>query len=179
MKPKMRILNPTLAKLVAELRHGEMLYISDAGGAISSKAIYPLAQDVEYLDLSVATDVPRVMEVVEAITQAGNIEGAILPYGIEQENEEFYISVAKAVGGREHIQECNYAPDFFFLRDRCKAVIQTGDHGWSCNVILCGGFSPTATWDIDVLSGKKKYVITATEAYDLSIDEFNEKYGKK
>lgn len=39
MKPKKRILHERLAAVVASLRHGEMLFIADAGSGISSKAL--------------------------------------------------------------------------------------------------------------------------------------------
>ena len=39
MKPKKRILHERLAAVVASLRHGEMLFIADAGSGTSSKAL--------------------------------------------------------------------------------------------------------------------------------------------
>ena len=47
---KKRILNERLASIVAGMRHGEMLFIADAGSGTSEKALYPLSPDVEYLD---------------------------------------------------------------------------------------------------------------------------------
>ncbi len=49
---KRRILNEKLAAIVASLRHGEMIFIADAGSGTAQKALYPLSPDVEYLDLS-------------------------------------------------------------------------------------------------------------------------------
>ena len=43
MKPKKRILHERLAAVVASLRHGEMLFIADAGSGTSSKALYPVS----------------------------------------------------------------------------------------------------------------------------------------
>lgn len=55
---KRRILNERLAAIVASLRHGEMLFIADAGSGTSSKALYPLSPEVEYLDLEAVTESP-------------------------------------------------------------------------------------------------------------------------
>lgn len=48
---KKRILNKELAEVVAQIRHGEMLFIADAGSGTSAKALYPLDSSVQYLIL--------------------------------------------------------------------------------------------------------------------------------
>ena len=48
---KRRILNNELAALVAQIRHGEMIFIADAGSGTIPKAIYPLGSSVQYIDL--------------------------------------------------------------------------------------------------------------------------------
>ena len=60
---KKRILNERLAAIVASIRHGEMLFIADAGSGTSAKALYPLSPDVEYLDLGVVTGSPSFQDV--------------------------------------------------------------------------------------------------------------------
>lgn len=39
---KRRILNPRLAALVASVRHGEMIFIADAGSGTCAQALHPL-----------------------------------------------------------------------------------------------------------------------------------------
>ena len=41
MNIKKRILNERLAAIVASIRHGEMLFVADAGSGTSQNALYP------------------------------------------------------------------------------------------------------------------------------------------
>lgn len=170
-------LNAELAGIFATLKHGEMVFIADAGSAHSKKSLYPIADDVEYYNIGQVIGVPTVEDIVKTAVEIGNIEGAVLPYGIDELNPEFHAMICDSVG-EENLHEINYAPEFYDLRNRCKAVIQTGDYGFGCNVILVGGFSPDARWSIDVLEGRTKYIINKEEAFNMPIDEFNEKYRK-
>lgn len=75
---KKRILNKRLAAIVASIRHGEMLFIADAGSGTSSKALYPLTSDVEYLELAAVTGSPSFQDVVSTLVEVGDFEGAIV-----------------------------------------------------------------------------------------------------
>lgn len=136
---KKRILNEKLASLVASLRHGEMLFIADAGSGTSEKALYPLRKDVQYLDLETVTGVPSMQDIVSSIVETGDIEGGISTDVMKDVNKEDYDFLCKTLG-KEHIREVNYIPEYYQLRDRCKAVIQTGDYKVHAQVILIAGY---------------------------------------
>lgn len=136
---KKRILNERLAAIVAGIRHGEMLFIADAGSGTSKKALYPLGEDVEYLDLEAVTGSPSFQDITSAIVECGDFEGAVITDVMSQVNPKDYNFIVNLLG-KENIHEMNYIPDYYELRDRCKAVIQTGDYGIHAQAILIAGY---------------------------------------
>ena len=72
---KRRILNNELAALVAQIRHGEMIFIADAGSGTSPKAIYPLGSSVQYIDLEAVTGSPSFHDIFTTLKECGDFEG--------------------------------------------------------------------------------------------------------
>ena len=136
---KKRILIPRLASIVASIRHGEMLFIADAGSGTSGKALYPLDSSVEYLDLEVVTGSPSFQDIVSTLVEVGDFEGAIVTDVMSELNPKDYQFITDLMG-KENIHEMNYIPDYYQMRDRCKAVIQTGDYGVHAQAILIAGY---------------------------------------
>lgn len=134
-----RILSERLAALVASLRHGEMLFIADAGSGTSAKALHPLDPSVEYLDLEAVTGSPSFQDIAGAIIDNGDIEGAIVTDVMPQVNPRDYAFLVERLG-EQNIHQMNYIPDYYEMRDRCKAVIQTGDYGVHAQAILIAGY---------------------------------------
>ena len=136
---KKRILNEWLAAIVATIRHGEMLFIADAGSGTSEKALYPLDPSVEYLDLGVVTGSPSFKDVFTTLIECGDFEGAIVTENMLAENQAAYQVVEDSLG-KENIHVMHYIPEYYQMRDRCKAVIQTGDYGIHSQAILIAGY---------------------------------------
>lgn len=137
---KKRILNERLAAIVSSIRHGEMIFIADAGSGTSGKALYPLDPNVEYLNLGVVTGSPSFQDLVSTLVSAGDFEGAIISDLMPQVNEKDFSFICGLLGD-ENVQLMNYIPDYYQIRDRCKAVIQTGDYGMHAQAILIAGYS--------------------------------------
>lgn len=153
---KKRILNESLAAIVASIRHGEMLFIADAGSGTSEKALYPLSPDVEYLDLEAVTGFPSFQDIVSTIVEVGDFEDAIITDLMPKLNHKDYDFIVNLMG-KENVHEIPYIPDYYELRDRCKAVIQTGDYGVHAQVILIAGY-PSDDIPMDWLkNGLKKH----------------------
>lgn len=174
---KRRILNQRLAAVVATLRHGEMIFIADAGSGVGEKAMYPLDPSVELIDLGAVTGEPSFEGVVRTLAEAGDFEGCIVPFGTKMVNEDVY-GVLEDVFGEEKIREINYAPEFYDLRNRCTAVVQTGDYGIGALAILIAGY-PSADIDMKVLTGEHKLVSNEKGMTTMPVDEFNKKYRDK
>jgi len=155
MSEKKRILNERLAAIVATLRHGEMIYVADAGSGTSSKSIIPLAPDVEYLDLGVVTGSPSFDDIVSTLVDAGDFEAAIVAKDMPLANSNHF-NLLTDLFGENKVHTIVYAPDLYDARNRCKAVIQTGDYSIHANAILIAGY-PSADIDVDVLLGKKVF----------------------
>ena len=129
---KRRILNNELAALVAQIRHGEMIFIADAGSGTSPKAIYPLGSSVQYIDLEAVTGSPSFHDIKR-------IWCAIVTEDMLELNQKDYQTVEKLFG-KENIHVMHYIPEYYQMRDRCKAVVQTGDYGVHAQAILIAGY---------------------------------------
>lgn len=136
---KTRILNERLAAIVASLRHGEMIFVADAGSGTSPKALHPLDASVEHLDLGVVTGSPSFRDVVGAIVATGDIEAAIVTDVMPEVNPRDHAILVDLLG-EGNVHHMPYIPDYYELRDRCKAVVQTGDYGVHAQAILVAGY---------------------------------------
>lgn len=137
---KKRILNERLAAIVSSIRHGEMLFIADAGSGTSPQALYPLDPKVEYLDLEAVTGSPSFQDIVSTLVEVDDFEGAIITDLMPEVNKKDSSFLCNLLG-EENIYQVPYIPDYYQLRDRCKAVIQTGDYGMHAQAILIAGYS--------------------------------------
>lgn len=152
---KRRILNERLAAVVATMRHGELLYVSDSGCGTHKNALYELDPGVEYIDLEAVTGSPSVEDVVRTLEEAGDFEAAIVPEDMEDDSPNYYKMLIELFG-ENHVHKINSAPEMYELRNRCKAFVQTGDIGVNANVILVAGY-PGGALELDLLLGKKVY----------------------
>ncbi len=136
---KKRILNERLAAIVASLRHGEMLFIADAGSGTCEKALHPLDPSVEYLDLEAVTGSPSFQDIAGTLFEVGDFESAIVTDVMPEVNRKDYEFVV-GLFGENKVTQMNYIPDYYELRDRSRAVIQTGDYGVHAQAILVAGY---------------------------------------
>lgn len=136
---KKRILNKDLAAVVAQIRHGEMLFIADAGSGTSPKALHPLDPSVQYIDLEAVTGCPSMQDIVDVLVDVGDFEGALVTEDMLALNQPDYQFLVDKLG-QENIHTMPYIPDYYEMRDRCKAVVQTGDYGVHAQCILIAGY---------------------------------------
>lgn len=150
MEIKPRLLNPRLAALLATLRHGEMIYVADAGSGTHQKSLVPLAEDIEHIDLGVVSGVPALADLLPVMCDVGDFEAAIVTKDMPRANPEGY-QLVESLFGASSVHTMQYLPNFYQLRDRVKAVIQTGDYAVHANVVLVAGF-PSADIPIEWLT---------------------------
>ena len=139
MSVKRRLLHPRLASLCATLRHGEMVYVADAGSGTHRKSLVPLADEVEYIDLGVVTGVPSIGDLLPVLCEVGDFEAAFVTEDMPMANPEGH-QLVQGLFGEANVHRMRYLPDFYRLRDRAKAVIQTGDYSVHANVVLVAGY---------------------------------------
>lgn len=153
--PKVRLLHEGLARVVAGLRHGEMVCISDAGAGSSPKALVPLAPDVERIDLGVATGIPTTRDVVAALYEVGDFESAIVADVTPLANRRLTRFLTETFG-EENLHVIDYFPAWYELRNRVKVFVQTGDYGLAASTILVAGF-PSTNIPVDWLQSDDWY----------------------
>lgn len=134
-----RILHPRLAAIIATLRHGEMVFLADAGSGTTPKSLVPLDDGVEYIDVSVAEGLPTTLDLARVLCANGDFEGAIVAEEQTSVNPEVHAGIEEVVGvGNVH--SVPYLLDFYKLRNRCKVMVQTGDYGVHTNMVLIAGY---------------------------------------
>lgn len=143
MVAKVRLLHERLAAVVSQLRHGEMVYVADAGSGTAAASLVPLSAQVEVIDVGIAPDLPRVTDLLSVLCTVGDFEAAIVTEDMRTANPQARQSVADLVG-EDNVHEMRYLPEFYRLRDRVKVFVQTGDYSVHGNVVLVAGYPSPA-----------------------------------
>lgn len=139
MSRKPRLLHPRLAAIVAGLRHGEMLFLGDAGSGIHPASLVPLDPRVEVLELGIVPGCPSLADLLPVLWEVGDFESAVVTREMRAANPEGR-ELVERVAGADHVYELRYLPDFYDLRDRAKAFVATGDYAVHANVALVAGY---------------------------------------
>lgn len=139
MAAKTRLLHARLAAVVSQLRHGEMVYVADAGSGTSPASLVPLAEHVEVIDLGIAPGLPTVTDLVSILWQVGDFEAAIVTEDMPSAHPDGF-RVISDLAGENAVHQMRYLPEFYRLRDRTKVFIQTGDYAVHANVVLVAGY---------------------------------------
>ena len=136
---KGHILHPTLARVIAELGHGDMLVIADAG--------LPIPLGVERIDLAFAAGQPAFADVLVAVLNEMEVERAILAHEFKTVTAaglpSFVSGIVEtlesqpkvAASGLEYISH----EEFKQLTRHAKAVVRTGEFTPYANVVLVAG----------------------------------------
>jgi D-ribose pyranase len=126
------ILHPLLAQAVASLGHGDLLVVADAG--------LPIPQGPLRIDLAYAPGRPSFLDVVQAILQEVQAEGAVLAQEIRERSPELHEKVVAIIKGST-AAEVVYVPHERFkeLTAGAKAVVRTGEFTPYANLILRAG----------------------------------------
>ena len=127
---KTGILNPDINSLLCRIRHTNTLVISDRG--------FPFWPQIETVDISLVDDIPRVLDVLQALTRNFVIAQAFMA-------EEF-LSVNQPATKNAFTEALNgtpilYEPHVIFKRRVPQAIglIRTGDTTQYANLILESG----------------------------------------
>ncbi|MGO5053519.1 D-ribose pyranase [Lachnospiraceae bacterium LCP25S3_G4] len=124
------IFHPQLSRVLAEIRHMDMLIIGDAG--------LPIPKGVERIDLGWKEGNPGYLEVLEAIEKTLVIEGAIFAKEALEVSPEIH---KKALGILPKSITINYVShkELKEMSKNVKAIVLTGEFTGYTNVILVAG----------------------------------------
>jgi D-ribose pyranase len=84
------ILNPAICSLLAELGQSDELLIVDAA--------YPLPTDGHVIDLTLTPGIPRLLDVLRAVTEELVIDTIAVPAEIKEFSPRIYQEILKIVG---------------------------------------------------------------------------------
>ncbi len=126
---KTPLLHAELSGLIARLGHGDMLVIGDAG--------LPIPDGPLRIDLAVTANLPRFMQVVDAVLSEMHAECAVIAQELPIQNPavdaELKIRLgATPVSGIPH-------EEFKLLTAKARAIVRTGEFSPYANVILKAG----------------------------------------
>jgi D-ribose pyranase len=121
------ILNPGINSLLSRVRHTNTLVIADRG--------FPFWPSVETIDISLVDNVPRVLDVLEAIQRNFVIGKAFMAEEFKSSNSQVTVDGFMNVLGGVGV---NYEPHVEFKRRVPNAIglIRTGDTLQYSNIIL-------------------------------------------
>jgi D-ribose pyranase len=127
---KTGILNPAINSLLCRIRHTNTLVISDRG--------FPYWPQIETVDISLIDDIPRVLDVLQALTRNFVIAQAFMAEEFLSVNQPATKDAfTKALNGTPIL----YEPHVIFKRRVPQAIglIRTGDTTQYSNLILESG----------------------------------------
>jgi D-ribose pyranase len=127
---KTGILNPAINSLLCRIRHTNTLVISDRG--------FPFWPQIETVDISLIDDIPRVLDVLQALTRNFVIAQAFMAEEFLSVNQPATKDAfTKALNGTPIL----YEPHVIFKRRVPQAIglIRTGDTTQYANLILESG----------------------------------------
>ncbi len=127
---KSGILNPKINALLSQVRHTNTLVIADRG--------FPFWKEVEIVDISLADDLPRVLDVLTAIRSNFNVARAFMAEEFNQVNSpETILQFKRALDG----VALDFEPHIEFKKrvPRAIGLIRTGDTIQYANLVLESG----------------------------------------
>jgi D-ribose pyranase len=127
---KTGILNPALNSLLSRVRHTNTLVIADRG--------FPFWPQIETVDISLVDDIPRVLDVLQALRKNYVIAQAFMAEEFLAENTEpTQAAFASVLAGVPLIYEPH--PVFKKRVPQAIGLIRTGDTTQYANIILESG----------------------------------------
>lgn len=126
---KTGLLNKDLSEVIASLGHGDMLVIADAG--------LPIPQGVRRIDLAVSPNVPRLLDVVQAVLGELKVQEAMVASEMAERSPAARAALVALLDGvpvSEILHE-----QLKSQAGRASAVVRTGEFTPYANVILVAG----------------------------------------
>lgn len=131
------LLNSDLSALISRLGHTDTVTIGDAG--------LPIPQTVPRIDLALIKGLPSFMQVIEAVTEEMQVEGATIAEEIKTQNTALHEALLAFIDGLQTRQgntiQIHYVSHDQFKQhtQRSHAVIRSGECSPYANVILSAG----------------------------------------
>jgi D-ribose pyranase len=126
---KQGILHHELARVIAQLGHGDLLVIADAG--------LPVPPGVARIDLAVVGGLPAFLPVVQAILDEACVERATVAREMAEYSPDTGRGLLALLGDTP--TEAIPHREFKRMTERARAIVRTGEFTPYANVILHAG----------------------------------------
>jgi D-ribose pyranase len=123
-------LNAQLARVLAELGHGDAIVIADCG--------LPIPAGVERIDLALTQGIPSFTDTLAVVLSEMQVEHALMAKEIRAANPPLAGQIDALAEGGIPVRLVSHA-DFKTLTRQARAVIRTGEASPYANVILYSG----------------------------------------
>lgn len=127
---KGRILNKYLNEAIADMGHGDVMIISDAG--------FPIPDDAKRIDLAIEQDKPGIAEIFELISSDFIYERCIVAEEQEKYNPEHFKNI-RSLCDRCAVETIPHAELIAKYPKEAKYIVRTGGFEPWGNVILYSG----------------------------------------
>jgi len=124
------ILNPQIARVLAETGHKDMIVVSDAG--------LPMPKGVERIDLAWKPNEPGYLEVLEEILKHMVVEKAILAHELITVSPEMHKKILAILPEGIPIEYVEHV-ELKEMTEKARAIIRTGEFTPYPSVILVAG----------------------------------------
>ena len=124
------VINRSIAKVLSEQGHQDLLMVVDAGFAIPN--------EVECIDISLGENSPMVLTVLAELKKFYSVEKMILASQTKATSPSLFDAISKSFGDKIPVDIVDHS-DLKLLSKTVKAIIRTGDFTAYGNVILVSG----------------------------------------
>ena len=124
------IINRSIAKVLSEQGHNDLLMVVDAGFAIP--------KEVEVVDISLGENKPMVLEVLAELRKFFSVEKMIMANQTQKVSPSLFDAIFNSFGENIPVEIIDHT-ELKQLAKTVKAVIRTGDFTAYGNVILVSG----------------------------------------
>ncbi|MFI7129248.1 D-ribose pyranase [Nonomuraea sp. NPDC050153] len=131
MRRNQGTLNAQLARVISELGHTDTLVVTDAG--------LPIPREVERVDLAVRENLPRFLDLLDAVLDEVAVEGVLLSEEIKQHSPDMLAAIEERfdrLGLR-----LEFVPHTAFKQATAgaRAAVRSGEFTPYANVLLTAG----------------------------------------
>ena len=123
------LLHAELSEVIARLGHGDLLVIGDAG--------LPIPDGPRRIDLAVSANVPRFLDVLDAVLSEMQVEGAVVAGEMASTSPSMHAQLLARLGTTPATTLSHEA--FKQATRGARAIVRTGEFTPYANVILRAG----------------------------------------
>jgi D-ribose pyranase len=124
-------LNGQLARVISETGHTDRLVVTDAG--------LPIPSGVERVDLAIRENLPRFLDVLDAVLDEVAVEAVLLPEEIKQASPEMLAQIEERFERLGVTLEFVPHTEFKRATGAARAAVRSGEFTPYANVLLTAG----------------------------------------